>query len=111
VVLPSCPPSFAQVVGERIRAKVESLEIASDEHTLKHVTVSCGGAYAPPWLRSTVAAWITHADEQMYRAKTSGRNKVCLAPMHFSEVSAEEKSMLFGLSDDNDLMMGDPTSP
>jgi hypothetical protein len=35
------------------------------------------------------------ADLQLYRAKALGRNRVCLEPTADSQVSAEEKGMLF----------------
>lgn len=111
VVLPSCPPAFAHVVGERIRHRVSSLQVALGGDTLKGITVSCGGAFSPPWLRSQPNTWLERADAQMYRAKALGRDTVCIEPQPVSEVSAEEKGLLFGLTSDNDLMMSDPTSP
>lgn len=110
VVFPGCQPAFAQVVGERIRARVAALTVKHEHVTLGHVSVSCGGAFAPPWLRSTPSLWIEKADAQMYRAKAAGRNTVCIEPQAISEVSAEEKGLLFGLTADNDLMMDDPAS-
>jgi hypothetical protein len=38
------------------------------------------------------------ADQQLYRAKSEGRDRVCLEPTAAVEVSAEEKEMLFGSS-------------
>lgn len=110
VVFPGCQPAFAQVVGERIRSRVVALTVQHEHVTLDHISVSCGGAFAPPWLRSTPNLWIERADAQMYRAKAAGRNTVCIEPQAISEVSAEEKGLLFGLTADNDLMMDDPAS-
>lgn len=110
VIFPSCPPTFAPVVAERIRNRVTDLLIPYDNGSLAGITVSCGGAFAPPWLRSTPTLWLERADAQMYRAKAAGRNTVCIEPQVVSEVSAEEKGLLFGLTSDNNLMMGDPAS-
>ena len=97
VILPSCQPGFGAQVAERIRAGVAMTPVVLDNGELLRVTVSCGGAYAPQWLRFHAAAWIERADAQLYRAKAGGRNRVCLEPHVDSEVSAEEKSLLFGL--------------
>lgn len=97
VILPSCQPGFGVQVAERIRSSVAQMPVALDSGETIRVTVSCGGAYAPQWLRFSAAAWIERADAQLYRAKSEGRNRVCLEPHVDSEVSAEEKSLLFGL--------------
>ncbi len=97
VILPSCLPGFGAQVAERIRSSVAQLAVPLGTGENMHVTVSCGGAYAPQWLRFNAAAWIERADAQLYRAKAEGRNRVCIEAHADSEVSAEEKSLLFGL--------------
>lgn len=98
IILPSCQSVFGAQVAERIRERVAASPVVLDSGEMLHFTVSIGGAYAPQWLRFTAAAWIERADEQLYRAKAEGRNRVCLEPQLDSVVSAEEKSLLFGLS-------------
>jgi diguanylate cyclase len=49
-------------------------------------------------VRSSALLWTERADRQLYRAKTSGRNRVCLEPVAGSSVSAEEKELLFTLA-------------
>jgi diguanylate cyclase len=68
-----------------------------------HVSVSIGGAFAPQWVRSSSTLWIERADVQLYRAKDGGRNRVCLEPAAVSVVSAEEKALLFGISQFQDI--------
>lgn len=102
-ILPNCPASFGKVVAERIRQTVSTLSIAVSPVASITVTVSIGGAYAPEWVRSTTALWTDRADVQLYRAKSEGRNRVCIEEQREISVSAEEKSMLFG-----HLLMGDP---
>lgn len=96
VVLPNCQASFGETVAERIRQTVESLCIAVTSTVDIRVTVSIGGAYAPGWVRSTTTLWTGRADIQLYRAKTEGRNRICLDHQQIIAVSAEEKSLLFG---------------
>jgi diguanylate cyclase (GGDEF)-like protein len=96
VILPNCRPIFGQAVAERIRQTIASLLIPVAPLLDIQATVSIGGAYAPEWVRSTADLWIERADLQLYQAKSSGRNQVCLdQPQEFS-VSAEEKGLLFG---------------
>jgi len=102
-ILPNCPASFGQIVAERIRETVGALCISVAPLVSVQVTVSIGGAYAPEWVRSTAALWTDRADIQLYRAKSEGRNRVCIDQQPEIAVSAEEKSMLFG-----HLLMGDP---
>lgn len=96
VVLPNCLASVGQAVAERIRRTVEALEIQAGPGTRLRVTISVGGAFAPEWVRSTAAIWTERADNQLYRAKTEGRNRVCIDHQPVIAVSAEEKSLLFG---------------
>ena len=103
VILPSCQVSFGHTVAERIRAAVGALSISVAPLIKLQVTVSIGGAYAPEWVRSTTALWIDRADIQLYRAKSDGRNRVCIDQQQVISVSAEEKSLLFG-----HLSVGDP---
>ncbi len=100
VVCPNCDPGYGQLVGERIRQKVAQMAVPIDSGALLQVTVSCGGAYAPKWIRSGAEAWLARADAQLYLAKAGGRNQVQIeSPLH-SVVSAEEKSMLFAAASD-----------
>ena len=47
-------------------------------------------------MRSTAAIWTERADQQLYSAKTQGRNRVNMAVQPDSIVTAEEKHLLFG---------------
>ena len=103
IILPNCPTAFGQTVAERIRAKVERRSINVAPGVDVNVTISIGGAFAPQWVRSSAALWIERADRQLYLAKTQGRNRVCLEHAPVVQVSAEEKGMLFGTSQFQDL--------
>jgi diguanylate cyclase (GGDEF)-like protein len=98
MILPNCAPFFAQQVAERIRTHVNARSIAIGAGQEVSVTVSIGGAFAPQWVRSSALLWVERADQQLYRAKSEGRNRACLEQPMVSHVSAEEKGLLFGTS-------------
>ena len=104
MILPNCRPACGRTVAERIRRAIESLSISTQQLELQ-VTISIGGAYAPEWVRSTADLWIERADQQLYRAKSDGRNQVFLELPQEISVSAEEKGLLFG-----HLLLDEPAS-
>lgn len=102
VILPNCPPTFGPAVAERIRSRIEQRVVRLDGPVTLGCTVSVGGAFAPQWVRSTTRLWMERADLQLYRAKTEGRNRVCLEPVAVPLVSAEEKGLLFAMPQPED---------
>lgn len=103
MILPNCPPSFGQLVAERVRSKVQGRSVTIAPGQTVQVTVSIGGAFAPQWVRSSAALWVERADQQLYRAKAEGRNRACLEQPLVSQVSAEERGLLFGTSQFQDI--------
>jgi diguanylate cyclase (GGDEF)-like protein len=103
IILPSCQGQYGQQVAERIRESVSALRITVPAGPTLQVTISVGGAFAPRWVRSTSELWIDRADIELYRAKSEGRNRVCIESQPLLAVSAEEKNLLFG-----PLSLGDP---
>jgi diguanylate cyclase (GGDEF)-like protein len=103
VILPNCPPAFGHTVAERIRTKVMNSSVPVAPGTQVSVTISLGGAFAPQWVRSSALLWIERADQQLYRAKSDGRNRTCLEHATVLQVSSEEKSLLFSASQFQDL--------
>ncbi len=103
MILPNCPPAFGRIVAERVRQQVQDRSIAISPSQQLRVTVSIGGAFAPQWVRSSASLWIERADRQLYRAKAEGRSRACLEEPAVSLVSAEEKGLLFGISQYQDL--------
>jgi diguanylate cyclase len=103
IILPNCPPAFGHTVAERIRLKVQRRAIAVSPGVEVAVTISIGGAFAPQWVRSSAPLWIERADQQLYRAKAEGRNRACLEQPTVLHVSAEEKGLLFGHSQFQDI--------
>lgn len=103
IIMPNCASSFGQAVAERVRRRVESTPVVIGLNKHVGVSISVGGAYAPQWVRSSATLWKERADRQLYRAKSDGRNRVCMEPATVSVVSAEEKALLFGISQFQDL--------
>lgn len=103
IILPSCQGVYGYQVAERIRASVNGMNVPAAPGVIIRVTISIGGAFAPRWVRSTPELWIDRADIELYRAKSEGRNRVCIEPQPILAVSAEEKNLLFG-----PLSLGDP---
>jgi diguanylate cyclase (GGDEF)-like protein len=60
---------------EKIRAAVEAMPSQSGDDTIR-ITVSMGATIKP---HDTLEAMISEADEMLYEAKSSGRNRVILA--------------------------------
>lgn len=103
IILPSCQGAYGHQVAERIRETVGALSVPVAPGVNLKVTISIGGAFAPRWVRSTPELWIDRADIELYRAKSEGRNRVCIEMQPILAVSAEEKNLLFG-----PLSLGDP---
>lgn len=95
VVLPNCPPAFGQAVAERVRRRIEQQPIPIGGGISLQLTISIGGAFAPAWVRTSPALWLERADQHLYRAKAGGRNCTRLETPPLSEVSAEERGLLF----------------
>jgi diguanylate cyclase (GGDEF)-like protein len=95
IALPNCPPAFGPMVAERVRTRIERCVIDAGAGEPLRVTVSLGGAFAPQWVRSNLNLWLERADKQLYRAKHGGRNRAEFEPAVVSQVSAEEKGLLF----------------
>ncbi|MFN7087863.1 MAG: GGDEF domain-containing protein [Burkholderiales bacterium] len=94
VVLPNSLPAHARKTAGRLRHEIECTPIAIDAQTVVQVTVSIGGASAVPWQRTTVDELIARADNELYRAKREGRNRIAFAPSLPLSISAQEKAML-----------------
>ncbi|GAB6060584.1 diguanylate cyclase [Desulfonatronum parangueonense] len=69
-----------QAVAERIRQGVEALGIPHDHSpTEDHVTVSLGVVGTCCTQEITPSQIVAHADQELYRAKSQGRNQICFS--------------------------------
>ena len=78
VLLPNIAREDALRVAERIRASIENAKIEVEGRTIP-VTASLGVAYYPSPGMTHLNDLLKAADEALYRAKESGRNRVCEA--------------------------------
>jgi diguanylate cyclase (GGDEF)-like protein len=77
LILPNTNLAGALYVAEQLRASVEALRLPHRASQIAdHVTVSFGVAAMIPTLDSTSTELLTLADQGLYRAKQTGRNRV-----------------------------------
>ncbi|MBP8271179.1 MAG: GGDEF domain-containing protein [Sphaerotilus sp.] len=94
-VLPNCPANFGQTVADRVRQAIAATVVLAAPDQRISVTVSVGGAFAPQWVRSSSHLWMERADQQLYRAKAAGRNRICLESPPRPDTRNEEQDLLF----------------
>ena len=76
VVLPDTDSVGAMGVAEKIRKRVEEMEIENHEVPGRWVTISLGVASVTPSIEESPSSLIALADKAMYQAKHAGRNRV-----------------------------------
>ena len=77
ILLPHVGYEGAQVLGERLRKKVMDHLFVAPRYSI-HVTISVGVSAFPEDTAERKDSLLMYADKALYRAKGSGRNKVCL---------------------------------
>jgi diguanylate cyclase (GGDEF)-like protein len=78
VILPNQSLKGAAIVAERIRSRVERLQVPDRNAASGHVTVSIGAATALASADSNPSQLVAIADAALYRAKHMGRNRISL---------------------------------
>ena len=78
VILPNQSLKGAAVVAERIRTRVEQLQVPNRMAPGEHVTVSIGAATALASPENSASDLVAIADAALYRAKHMGRNRISL---------------------------------
>ena len=79
VVLPDTAPQGAAAIAEQIRIAISELHIEHAASEFGHVTASIGAAAWTPEHDGDVTEVIRAADQALYDAKATGRNKVALS--------------------------------
>lgn len=75
VILPCTPGDNAYVVAERLRMAAAALPFTNAKGQTRHVSISIGIARLHK--EDDPHTLLSRADELMYRAKSSGKNRVC----------------------------------
>ena len=87
VILPQAGIDGAMIVAERLRRRIELMEVPG----VGHVTASLGIATFPQHASSRDTL-VLAADRALYNAKNSGRNCICVPPDDSPELSEDELS-------------------
>jgi len=77
LILPNTDLNGARIVAERLLNDVAAADIAHAQVPSGKLTLSIGVASITPGLASKAASLIQAADQALYTAKESGRNRVC----------------------------------
>jgi len=77
VLLPDTDLTGALGVAEMIRLNVETKVIPCDEEQGRRSTVSIGVSSWKPNKNSSINEFVMTADEALYQAKNTGRNRIC----------------------------------
>jgi diguanylate cyclase (GGDEF)-like protein len=80
VGLPACDLASAYEVADRLRqvVSISPFQFGDDEI---YITLSLGVASSTPAMPLTLDALLAQADTALYKAKNTGRNRVCLPPL------------------------------
>jgi diguanylate cyclase (GGDEF)-like protein len=78
VLLPETDVEGSRTIAERIRTRVSRMEVKMGEGVM-HTTISVGIASYPSDYPGSVQGLLEKADQALYTAKQSGRNRVVLA--------------------------------
>lgn len=78
ILLPEADAEGAYAIAERIRTRIEKLEVRAGDEPMS-TTVSIGIACYPAQYSDSIAGLIDRADRAMYAAKQAGRNRAVMA--------------------------------
>jgi len=78
MILPNTDVAGAYLVAEKIRKEIADQQLSAEGHSFS-MTVSLGLMGDAPQRGDSADYWLKEADDALYKAKESGRNKVVLA--------------------------------
>jgi diguanylate cyclase (GGDEF)-like protein len=89
VLLTKNSPFGSNIIAERIRENIESMQLVDSQGRQIKVTVSVGGTQLRPGVDKQTL--VKEADNALYKAKTSGRNRV---EFHLDETTVDRQGHL-----------------
>lgn len=96
VILPECTPRDAISAATRIHHDLNPMTVPLGQNTLQ-LTTSAGLVWTNPNIQVNSSALLSEADLEMYRAKRSGRGRLCYGMPEVPHVSRQERSALMDL--------------
>jgi diguanylate cyclase (GGDEF)-like protein len=96
IVLPECSPEDAIAAATRIHSRLNPIIVNLGECALR-LTSSAGLVWTNPNIPASSASLLAEADDEMYRAKRSGRQRLCYKAPESTMVSGQEQSALMSL--------------
>lgn len=96
VILPECSPEDAIHASNRIHSVLNPITISVEEHSLK-LTTSAGLVWTNPNGSASSTMFLAEADQEMYRAKRTGRGRLCYKHADATLISHQERSALMTL--------------
>lgn len=96
VILPECEPEDAIHAATRIHSVLNPITVKVDEKNLK-LTTSAGLVWTNLNISTNSTALLSEADQEMYRAKRTGRARLCCQHMETTGLSGKERSALMSL--------------
>ncbi len=82
ILLPNTSLENAIDIAQKIRMKVESLSVPIDSKQIFSFTISLGVADIDVSNEKDIQSALIRADKALYKAKETGRNKVCFEPIN-----------------------------
>ena len=96
VILPECAPEDAIHAATRIHSVLNPVAITLDGKNLD-LTTSAGLVWTNPNISMDSTALLSEADQEMYRAKRTGRARLCYRHEDSTVISRHERSALMSL--------------
>jgi diguanylate cyclase (GGDEF)-like protein len=93
VILPECTPEDALRAARRIHGTLNPLQVDTGDVVLQ-VTASAGLVWTASRQTIDTSSLVAKADQQLYKAKRSGRRRLCHPHLSSTLVSTEERAAL-----------------
>lgn len=93
IILPECSQEDAINAATRIHSMLNPLIVTIGDKNLQ-LTTSVGLVWTNPNIPMSSIALLSEADQEMYRAKRSGRGRLCYKQLDTTMVSNQERSAL-----------------